>query len=681
MGKWAALGGARKKKIKVDQLVILKADELSVKKDHARLEKQWAQAEAKKIQEEAFDGDDNFSEDDEVLIKNTGIDAAEIRLREREKLMQARAKRQQEIVDAKKKRALRVVCGEILEMMKGRQFSETDVIVNPETMKMQTVLNVDIDISWADRASACETLWAFQFKGDPHKEVVVELGGVELLIKFLAEPPRVGHKDQFSLDAFCHHAMVCLRSLASHDKNVPHMVDAGVVQQMIKMVDVPEPERKILALETLATIAQEDKSTRKFLSGPRHRFLAKLLGDKRAGQQNFHRLVKSGLEACAMAALHLVEVLLTKDEHRLFVVNETFALGVIRNVMDSKNLNAQAMVCRMVMRLCQSDECRSTMQKMRVGDFAAEFFIASYSSESSAMACAALGSLVTSKDVDLAHKCLPRIWDILKSPSKHTSEDDRKFMEVPGAMRALRAFCKQKWVQDAVIHHDYLMEVIGHIANKEASHVTRAEAAHVLGSIALQTKHHTTIMSCLIPPVGPLMMLIFSGDAIQKFSAARAVQNLTFYPDYCQKFAGFANVDVKFDKKTGKDIVTRWNALTAVTNLCRPQEPTNCKTHGAGILRNFCSCENIRTSIMKYFIRQVRLSPGTILMNLAEEGNTLAARTHACAAIGNLCSTKENALLVCNVQAGMNTISESAQKVFFFPLSPPPPPFFCPQSP
>jgi hypothetical protein len=656
MGRWASLGGSKKKKTKVDQLVILKADELAVRKDKKQLDQKWADAEAKRIQAEEFqEDDDNFDDDEGVVLKNQRIDAAEIRRREREKLMEARAQRQQEIEDAKKKRALRVVCEEILEMMKGRQFTETDVIVNPETMKLQTVINLDTDISWADRSSACEALWAFQFKGDPHKEVVVELGGVELLIKFLAEPPKVGHTDQFSLDAFCHHAMVCLRSLASHDKNVPHMVDAGVVQQMIKMVDVPEPERKILALETLAAIAQEDKNTRKWLTGPRNRFLAKLLGDKRAGQQNFHRLVKSGLEACAMAALHLVEVLLTKDEHRLFVVNETFALGVIRNVMDSKNLNVQAMVCRMVMRLCQSDECRTIMQKMRVGDFAAEFFLASYSSESRAMACAALGSLVTSKDVDLANKCLPRIWEILNNPSKYTSVEDRKFMEVPGAMRALRAFCKQKWVQDAVLHHDYLLKVVEHIANNEASHVTRAEAAHVLGSIALQTKHHKTIMSCLIPPVGPLFMLIYSGDAIQKFSAARAVQNLTFYPEFCQIFANFTFVDAKFDKKTGKDIVTRWSALTAVTNLCRPQEPPNCKTHGAGILRNLCSCENIRKSIIKYFIRQVHLSPGTLLMNLTQEGNTLAARTHACAAIGNLCSTTENAQVVCNVHGGTRT--------------------------
>ena len=64
---------------------------------------------------------------------------------------------------------------------------------------------------------------------------------------------------------------MCLRSLAVLDKNVEHMVGAGVVQLMIKMVDAPENETKVLALKCLASLAQHSKGTRKFLTCPTHR--------------------------------------------------------------------------------------------------------------------------------------------------------------------------------------------------------------------------------------------------------------------------------------------------------------------------------------------------------------------------------------------------------------------------
>ena len=215
-------------------------------------------------------------------------------------------------------------------------------------------LDVDIDISWDDRSRACEALWAFQFKGEAHKEVAVELGAVELLVDFLARPPEPGTvpaKDRFAVNAMAHHSLVCLRSLASHEPNVQHMVYAGVPEQMVKEVKSASEDHKVLALECLCCLAKHDKSTRVFLTGPKSRLLVKILGDKKAGQQNFHRLVKSGVETVAMAALHMVEVLLTRDEHRLFVLNETFVISVMRSVMDSRNQGAQAMVCRVVMRL------------------------------------------------------------------------------------------------------------------------------------------------------------------------------------------------------------------------------------------------------------------------------------------------------------------------------------------
>jgi len=482
MGRWNdAMTAKSRVKKKVNALEALKMDEIHARKDRVRLERQWADREAAKLESDEFNGDDDWGDDgDKVTKSKKSLDADAIRQRAREEQAKARKLRKKEIEDAKAKRALRLMCQEILEMINGRQFSETDVIMDAGKMQLVTVIDIDNDISWDDRARACEALWAFQFKGDPHKEVVVECGAVQILLNFLDRPPRVSYVDQFALDAFLRHALVCLRALAAHEPNVPLMVDCGVVQQMIKMVDCPEPDTTVLALETLASLAQHDKPTRKYLVGTQHRFLAKILGDKRAGKQNFHRLVKSGLEPTAMAALRLVETLLTKDEHRIFVVNETFAISVIRTVMDSRNLTAQAMICRVVMRLCQSEQCRSILQKLGVSEFAAEFFVSSYSSESRAMAAAALGSLVTSKDEALANKCLPQIWEILTKPSKMSSPEERVLMEVPGAMRALRAFCKQKWVQDSVLSHQYLDKLIGHIADKDASHVTRAEAAHVI---------------------------------------------------------------------------------------------------------------------------------------------------------------------------------------------------------
>ena len=651
-----SLLGSRKPppKTKKDTLAILKYEEHLIKKDFKKLEQQWAEEEAKKIQAETFQGgDEAWSDgDDNVVVEKSKIDAEYVKKVKREQLAKERAERRQAIADAKAKNKLCLVCQEILDMIKGRQYNEQSVIVDSEKMKVSTIMDLDLDISWEDRSRACEALWAFQFKGAVYKEVVVACGGVELLVGLLDRPPSVGHKDQFSLDAFCRHALVCLRALAAHEQNVEHMVGAGVVQLMIKMVDAPENDTKVLALECLASLSQHSKGTRKFLTGPRNQFLSKLLGHKRAGGQNFHRLVKNGLEPCAIAALHLVETLLSKDELRLFVINETFVLSVIRTVMDSKNLASQASVCRMVMRLCQSDQCRSIMQKLGVSDFAAEFFVSSYSSEMRAMACAALGSLVTSKDEGLANICLPKIWEILQNPSKYSSEEERTLMEIPGAMRALRAFSKQRWVQDSVLSHNFLLNLVGYIADDKAFHVTRAEAAHILGSIALQTKHHKTIMSCLVPPVGPLMILVYHGSQVQQFSAARAIQHLTYYPNYCAIFANFKMEDVKFDKKTGKDIAKRWDAIMAVTNLCLPAQASNCRTHGAGIMRNFCSCDSVRTRIIRYLVKKVPLSPGVLLIQLLGDGNTLAARTHACAALGNLASTPQYARVLCNYGGG-----------------------------
>jgi len=650
----AVLGRKPKYKTKRDTLAVIKYEEHLVKKDFKRLEKDWAAREAEKLKADAFQGGDEDEEhgDDNAVVAKSTVDVEYIKKLKYQQMEKDRAERRRQIAEAKERNKLSAICKEILDMIKGRQYLEHSVIVDSDKMKVSTVIDLDLDISWEDRSRACEALWAFQFKGDIYKEVVVACGGVELLVSFLERPPNVGHKDQFSLDAFCRHALVCLRSLAVLDKNVEHMVGAGVVQLMIKMVDAPENDTRVLALECLASLAQHSKGTRKFLTGPRHQFLSKLLGNKKAGGQNFHRLVKNGLEPCAIAALHLVETLLTKDNLRLFVINETFVLSVIRTVMDSKNMQSQASVCRMVMRLCQSDECRSIMQKLGVSDFAAEFFVSSYSSEMRAMACAALGSLVTSKDESLANKCLPKIWEILKTPAKYSSEEERTLMEVPGALRALRAFSKQRWVQDSVVSHDFLMNLINYIADDNAFHVTRAEAAHILGSIALQTKHHKTIMSSFIPPVGPLMMLVYKGSQVQQFSAARAIQHLTYYPNYCTMFANFKVEDAKFDKKLGKEVVHRWDAIRAVTNLCLPAQASNCRTHGAGVLRNFCSCDNIRQRIIRYLVKKVPLSPGALLIDLLKDGNTLAARTHACAALGNLASTTEYARAVCHYAGG-----------------------------
>jgi len=338
----AVLGRKPKYKTKRDTLAVIKYEEHLVKKDFKRLEKDWAAREAEKLKADAFQGGDEDEEhgDDNAVVAKSTVDVEYIKKLKYQQMEKDRAERRRQIAEAKERNKLSAICKEILDMIKGRQYLEHSVIVDSDKMKVSTVIDLDLDISWEDRSRACEALWAFQFKGDIYKEVVVACGGVELLVSFLERPPNVGHKDQFSLDAFCRHALVCLRSLAVLDKNVEHMVGAGVVQLMIKMVDAPENDTRVLALECLASLAQHSKGTRKFLTGPRHQFLSKLLGNKKAGGQNFHRLVKNGLEPCAIAALHLVETLLTKDNLRLFVINETFVLSVIRTVMDSKNMQS-----------------------------------------------------------------------------------------------------------------------------------------------------------------------------------------------------------------------------------------------------------------------------------------------------------------------------------------------------
>ena len=658
LGKGAGRG--RHKHKKVDQLAALRMDERRVQKDQQYLQERFLQEDAEKLKDVLFQGDEADWSDEEVgdlAIAQTQVqrDVEKIRERKVAEAKAAKEARQKEMADAKAKHQLRNICRDIIDMIKGRQVTETELIMDSHTMRTTKVLDVDIDISWDDRSRACEALWAFQFKGEAHKEVAVELGAVELLVDFLARPPEPGTvpaKDRFAVNAMAHHSLVCLRSLASHEPNVQHMVYAGVPEQMVKEVKSASEDHKVLALECLCCLAKHDKSTRIFLTGPKSRLLVKILGDKKAGQQNFHRLVKSGVETVAMAALHMVEVLLTRDEHRLFVLNETFVISVMRSVMDSRNQGAQAMVCRVVMRLCQSEECRNIMQKLGVTDFAADFFCSAFSAENRAMACAALGSLVASKDESLAEKCLPRVWEILTVPSRTSSEEERALMELPGAMRCLRAFCKMRWVQDSVVSRGYLEDLIGHIAHENASHVTRAEAAHVLGSVALQTKHHKTIMTSIVPPCGPLLKLVFEGDQIEKFSAARAVQNLTFYSRYCELFANFKSVKSHWDDKLQRDVITRWNALQAVTNLLLPAQALNCKTHGAGMLRNFASIDSIRDKMMRHFEKNVPNCAVMLLIDVLNSGNPLAARAHAAAALGNLCSTEQYAHILVTVGSG-----------------------------
>ena len=156
-------------------------------------------------------------------------------------------------------------------------------------------------------------------------------------------------------------------------------------------------------------------------------------------------------------------------------------------------------------------------------------------------------------------------------------------------------------------------------------------------------------MNCFLTPIPPLLKLIHNGDQIEQFSAARAVQHLSYDPVYCQKFADFKNVASHFDQKTGRDIVTRWDSLGAVTNLCLPSQASNCKMHGAGILRNFASVDSMRKRIMKHLAKKVANCAGLLLIQLLDS-DSLATRAHACAALGNLSSTEEYAVMSIDVK-------------------------------
>jgi len=77
------------------------------------------------------------------------------------------------------------------------------------------------------------------------------------------------------------------------------------------------------------------------------------------------------------------------------------------------------------------------------------------------------------------------------------------------------------------------------IGDERHSVVTRADSAHVLGSVCLQTKYHRDVMHLLRKPVQALMWLMMKGDNVQKASAARAVQFLTHDEDARHAFAHY----------------------------------------------------------------------------------------------------------------------------------------------
>ena len=77
------------------------------------------------------------------------------------------------------------------------------------------------------------------------------------------------------------------------------------------------------------------------------------------------------------------------------------------------------------------------------------------------------------------------------------------------------------------------------IGDERHSVVTRADSAHVLGSVCLQTKYHRDVMHLLRKPVQALMWLMMKGDNVQKASDARAVQFLTHDEDARHAFAHY----------------------------------------------------------------------------------------------------------------------------------------------
>lgn len=557
--------------------------------------------------------------------------------------------------------ALHATAKDIVDLITGKRIATDSVLVDAAQMKFQTVLTYDTSVSMHERAKACEALWSFQFKGDMQKEAVIRSNGVTVCYEIIRNPPRVTFKDKEDLALLRKNAFVTVRSLATHPYSSATLIESGIVDLMVSLAfgeEVADADR-ILAFETLVGVAQNNKEQRRILVD-KHDVFTRLFGLRdRPDLDPQHFLLDSGLEPFAHAALSLVEVLITKDKVREFLVDKSQAVRLFFSVMHNANDDAQGLVCRLASRICEHDRCKVMLRRADFSAPVGQLFLRTASKTAKAMASAALCNLVSGRDEELARECVPDLIATLKRRRRkfHDHEQQAQTTQqqilIPGALRALRAFAKIPFVQDKVVSEQCLRPVVEVALDVESPPHARADAVHVIGSVALQIQHHTAIFSASdISPLAPLLVLIKDGDAAQQAVAARAVQNLTCNPSLRNKFATFRESKVQYDPMTLHPHVEKWDAVDVVTELLHRSHSPKCRACGAGIMRNFTGIEPVRVRVI-----QDAASFGTgavprLVLILQERPKHLAACTHAAAALGNLSRKPEWAAVICRTGDG-----------------------------
>jgi hypothetical protein len=78
-----------------------------------------------------------------------------------------------------------------------------------------------------------------------------------------------------------------------------------------------------------------------------------------------------------------------------------------------------------------------------------------------AVASTLLGAMISSHDSEIARQCLPRVWATLQLPKDGLKLNAEAMqLEIPGAMRCMRAFAKLSWVQDEIIRREFLQTIV-----------------------------------------------------------------------------------------------------------------------------------------------------------------------------------------------------------------------------
>jgi hypothetical protein len=429
-----------------------------------------------------------------------------------------------------------------------------------------------------------------------------------------------------------------IRSLSLSEDCVAAMTRLQVTELMAAFFDNKTFSHEWpTVFETLTGLAMNSKEERKRMQGPL-RMLERVLGIASSREREDQGLVTTGREPYAINALRLVEALLSRDNIRLRVMKETKAPVLIAAILDLENAELKGAACRILFRLCDTPVCRQDFKKQGLQDKICDAFCTAGSSYVRGATSMALSALVSVHDDGICARAAPVAIGLIRR-SKPADTDDFKEVTLPGALMVTAALARRADVQEMVISAGLVPLLVALTGTDESTSLTKEHAAHILGSIALQPKHHRA-MTNLLDTLPHLMCMAKYGPPSEKAAAARALQHLTSDgSDFRKLVAEYKHMSLEIYARNEQV----WTGMSALSLLLKPNLPPKCWEHGAGIFRNMLGLEDIRVRVMRNYSSAD--SALNCLIDICDKGQ-IAAKLHAAAALGNFCNNEQRKVLV-----------------------------------